>query len=75
MSPAEDIIAFVVTPALLGALLAWFIIRTLRRKSFTRWPFPLRWAFLALTAYLVVLGGFLLLYTYAQRIGLLPQFE
>lgn len=36
----------------------------------TRWPLPLRWGYLSLKWYLIVLGAGLVLGTYLNRLGI-----
>lgn len=56
--------------ALVGAGIVWFFVRTLRTKSYERWPAPLRWLFYAAFCYLVVGGGLILSLLYLERLGL-----
>lgn len=55
----------------LGMGMTVAIIRALRRRTYRRWPAPLRWTFFAIVAALVSLGAVGLVADYAQKWGAL----
>jgi len=63
------ILLYVATHAVLWSALGWFMIRSLRRKSYRSWRWPARWLFFAIVGLFVYAGGYALLMHFARTWG------